>query len=91
MTRIYPMAKEPAASIAGLGLDSRANIRSMHSLPADLTTWQQALYFQIKERPRTVEQLMSANALSEPKVVELLAELRALGLAVEDDGLWRLA
>jgi DNA-binding IclR family transcriptional regulator len=57
----------------------------------DLNIWQNALYFQLKERPRTVAQLASANALPEAEVLKVLNELEALHLATNDDSdTWHL-
>ena len=54
-----------------------------------LTTWQYALYAQLEDRPHTVGQLMSANALSRDEAEQLLRDLQALGLAESDGALWR--
>jgi hypothetical protein len=54
-----------------------------------LTTWQYALYAQLGDRPHTVRQLMSANALSHDEAEQLLKDLQALGLAESDGALWR--
>lgn len=55
-----------------------------------LTTWQYALYAQLEDRPQTVRQLMSANALSQDEAEQLLGDLQALGLAASDGTLWRI-
>jgi DNA-binding IclR family transcriptional regulator len=51
----------------------------------NLTALQNALYFQLKERRRTVAQLVSANALPEQDVLKVLNELEELHLATNDD------
>ena len=56
----------------------------------NLTTWQYALYAQLEDRPHTVRQLMSANALSQGEAEQLLSDLQALGLAESDGALWRI-
>jgi DNA-binding IclR family transcriptional regulator len=56
----------------------------------NLTTWQYALYAQLEDRPHTVRQLMSANALSQDEAEQLLRDLQSLGLAERDGALWRL-
>jgi hypothetical protein len=38
----------------------------------DLSDWQNAVYYQLKERARTVDQLASANALGKQEVLRLL-------------------
>jgi DNA-binding IclR family transcriptional regulator len=57
----------------------------------DLNDWQNAVYFQLKERSRTVAQLANANALPEAEVLRVLNELEALHLATNDDSdTWHL-
>ena len=56
----------------------------------NLTTWQYAFYAQLEDRPRTVRQLMDANAMSQDDAQQLLSDLRMFGLAQSDGALWRL-
>jgi sulfur transfer complex TusBCD TusB component (DsrH family) len=57
----------------------------------ELNDWQNAIYYQLKERARTVPQLARANALGEQEILSLLSDLQARGLATEHDGSWHPA
>ena len=62
----------------------------MNLTTLNLTTWQYAFYAQLEDGPRTVRQLMDANAMSQDEAEQLLSDLQALGLAESDGELWRL-
>ena len=62
----------------------------MNLTTLNLTTWQYAFYAQLEDGPRTVRQLMDANAMSQDEAEQLLSDLQALGLAESDGALWHV-